>query len=142
MAKIIRSPELRYTQENQTPIAQMLVEFAGPRSEDPPATLRVVGWGNLASEIQENYREGEHVILVGRLSMNTVDRQEGFKEKRAEMTVSQIFPGPSAVAALSSSSTPAQSAPSDSFDSGADFTQEATVATAAQSEENLDDIPF
>ncbi|MBD1806464.1 single-stranded DNA-binding protein [Microcoleus sp. FACHB-SPT15] len=90
MAQIIQDPELRYTSDNQTPIAQMLVQFPGQRAEDPPATLKIVGWGNFASEIKENYSVGDRVIIEGRLNMNTIDRPEGFKEKRAELTASRI----------------------------------------------------
>ncbi|PSF37244.1 single-stranded DNA-binding protein [Aphanothece hegewaldii CCALA 016] len=91
MAKIIRSPELRYTQDKQTPIAQMLVEFEGQKPEEPSSTLKVVGWGNLATEITEKYTEGDRVIIEGRLSMNVLDRPEGYKEKRAELVVSHIY---------------------------------------------------
>lgn len=89
MAEIIKDPELRYTSENQTPIAEILVQFASLRTEDPPATLKVVGWGNLALDIKENYHKGDRVIIEGRLGMNTVERQ-GFKEKRAELTAARI----------------------------------------------------
>lgn len=92
MAEIIKSPELRYTADNQTAIAEMLVEFPGVKAEDPPATLKVVGWGNLAQEIQERYHQGDRVVIEGRLTMNTIERPEGFKEKRAELTVSRIHP--------------------------------------------------
>lgn len=91
MAEIVQEPQLRYTPD-QTALAEMLVQFSGPRSEDPPATLKVVGWGNLAQEIQQNYHPGDHVIIEGRLTMSTVERQEGFKEKRAELTVQRIHP--------------------------------------------------
>lgn len=90
MAEIIKSPELRYTADSQTAIAEMLVEFPGVKAEDPPATLKVVGWGNLAQEIQERYHQGDRVVIEGRLTMNTIERPEGFKEKRAELTVSRI----------------------------------------------------
>jgi single-stranded DNA-binding protein len=90
MAEIIQSPELRYTSDNQTPVAEMVVQFPGLRAEDPPATLKVIGWGNLAQEIQERYRAGDRVVIEGRLSMNTLDRPEGFKEKRAELTAQRI----------------------------------------------------
>lgn len=90
MAEIVQEPELRYTSDNQTPIAEMLVQFAGARPEDPAATLKVVGWGNLAQEIQANYHLGDRVVLEGRLNMNTIDRPEGFKEKRAELTVQRL----------------------------------------------------
>jgi len=90
MAQIIQDPELRYTADNQTPLAQMLVEFPGLRSEDTPATLKVIGWGNFASEIKENYSAGDRIVIEGRLGMNTIDRPEGFKEKRAELTAYRI----------------------------------------------------
>lgn len=91
MVQIIQDPELRYTPDTQTPIAQMLVEFPSQRSEDPPSRLRVVGWGNLANSIKENYAAGDRVVIEGRLSMNTIERQEGFKEKRAELTATHIY---------------------------------------------------
>lgn len=91
MAEIIQDPELRYTSDNQTPLAQMLVQFPGQRADDPPTTLKVVGWGNFASEIKENYAVGDRVIIEGRLGMNTIDRPEGFKEKRAELTASRMY---------------------------------------------------
>ncbi|MFM6220091.1 MAG: single-stranded DNA-binding protein, partial [Dolichospermum sp.] len=34
--------------------------------------------------------QGDRVIIEGRLGMNTIDRPEGFKEKRAELTVQKI----------------------------------------------------
>ncbi|QKQ72995.1 single-stranded DNA-binding protein [Nostoc sp. TCL240-02] len=91
MAEIINEPQLRYTADNLG-VTEMLVQFPNSlKPEDPPATLKVVGWGNLATEIQQNYHQGDRVILVGRLGMNTVP-MEGFKEKRAELTVQQIQP--------------------------------------------------
>jgi single-stranded DNA-binding protein len=91
MVEIVQAPQLRYTPD-QTPLAEMLVQFPALRAEDPPATLKVVGWGNLAQEIQQQYHQGDRVILEGRLNMNTVERPEGFKEKRAELTLSKIYP--------------------------------------------------
>lgn len=91
MAQIIQAPELRYTSDRETPIAQMLVEFPALKAEEQPATLKVVGWGNLAHEIKEMYSVGDRIAIEGRLSMNTIDRQEGFKEKRAELVASRIY---------------------------------------------------
>ncbi|MBD2315214.1 single-stranded DNA-binding protein [Desertifilum sp. FACHB-1129] len=107
MAEIVQEPQLRYTQDSQLEVVEMMVEFSGLRAEDPPSTLKVVGWGNLAREIQESYHQGDRVILEGRLNMNTIDRQEGFKEKRAELTVSRIH---SVTAAAQGASRPLVSA--------------------------------
>lgn len=89
MAEIVQEPELRYTPD-QTALTEMLVQFPGLRAEDSPATLKVVGWGNLAQEIQQSYHQGDRVIIEGRLTMSTVERPEGFKEKRAELTIQRI----------------------------------------------------
>lgn len=113
MAEIIKDPELRYTQDGQMAIAEMLVQFPGLRAEDPMETLKVVGWGNLAQQIQEQFHTGDQVILEGRLGMNTIDRPEGFKEKRAELTISRIHPlgaVPPEGMAVSSSSPPSREA--------------------------------
>lgn len=108
MAEVVQNPELRFTPDNQTPIAEMWVQFSGLREDDPPSKLKVVGWGNLAQEIQERYRQGDRVIIEGRLHMNTVDRQEGFKEKRAELTAQKIYVlGADASLSVSSAATSA-----------------------------------
>lgn len=90
MAKIISSPKLRYTQDQKS-VADMMVEFAGLGPEDPPANLKVTGWGNLAEEIGNSYQEGDRIIVEGRLAMNTIEIN-GRKEKRAELVASRIYP--------------------------------------------------
>jgi single-strand DNA-binding protein len=92
MAEIVEAPQLRYTTDNQTPIAEFVVKFPGLREGEAPGQMRVLGWGNLAQEIQERYQVGDRVLLEGRLGMNTVERPEGFKEKRVEMTVQRLSP--------------------------------------------------
>jgi single-stranded DNA-binding protein len=50
----------------------------------------VIGWGNLATEIQESYTIGDRIVIEGRLKMDTIERPEGFKEKRAELVAGRI----------------------------------------------------
>ncbi|MBE9005508.1 single-stranded DNA-binding protein [Fortiea sp. LEGE XX443] len=93
MADIIQEPQLRYTADNLA-VTEMLVQFPNSQKpEDPPATLKVVSWGNLATDVQQNYHQGDRVIIEGRLGMVTFERRaEGFKEKRAELTIQRIHP--------------------------------------------------
>lgn len=90
MAEIVTEPELRYTLDNQTEIAQMLVQFPGYKAEDSAATLKVIGWRELAKEITQLYHKGDNVVIEGRLTIFSIERPEGFKEKRAELTASRI----------------------------------------------------
>ena len=91
MAEIVEIPQLRYTSDNQTPIAEFKVKIAGLRSEDSPSQFKVVGWGNLAQTIQDSgYAPGDRVVIEGRLTMKSVDRPEGFREKQAEITAQRL----------------------------------------------------
>jgi single-stranded DNA-binding protein len=151
MAEIVQAPELRYTSDNQMPIAEMLVQFPGLRPEDPPATLKVVGWGNLAQEIQEKYRQGDRVVIEGRLGMNTIDRPEGFKEKRAELTAQRIHivgadtpleVSPVAATSSAAVSQPVASRTASSAPAAKSSTSKFQAKPEPITEPDFDDIPF
>ena len=84
------TPTLRFTQDNKTPIAEMEVSFPGLRPDDKPSLLKVIGWGNMAQDLQQQVSIGQKIILEGRLRMNTISRNDGTKEKVAELTLSKI----------------------------------------------------
>lgn len=111
MAEIVQDPQLRYTPDTQVAVAEMMVEFAGIREEDPAARIKVLGWGSLAQEIQEKYHQGDRVIIEGRLNINTFDRPEGFKEKRAELTAQKIHLLGAGATLSTSAVTPAATTP-------------------------------
>jgi single-strand DNA-binding protein len=90
--EVLEAPQIRYTQENQTPLAEMAVRVEGLRPDDPPGQIKVVGWGNLAQDLQNRVRVGQRLVLEGRLRMNMVARADGVKEKRAEFTISRLHP--------------------------------------------------
>jgi single-strand DNA-binding protein len=93
MAEIIKNPELRYTADNQMAVADMFVQFSPPpgsRPDDRSPTIEVVGWGNLATEMKENYKQGDQIAIEGRLEMNTIER-DGYKEKRARLVASRLY---------------------------------------------------
>jgi single-strand DNA-binding protein len=158
MAEIVKAPELRYMQDGQTAISEMTVQFPALRSEDPMETMKVVGWGNLAQQIQEQFHEGDQVVLEGRLNMVITDRPEGFKEKRAELTVNRLHKVQVDLNAPRIASTPAapmqQSkppaaaftppTPTPSAPKSAPATPRVSAPPAPPSEyePNYDDIPF
>jgi single-strand DNA-binding protein len=116
--EVLEAPQVRYTQDNQTPVAEMAVQIEGLRPDDPPGQLKVVGWGNLAQELQNRVQVGQRLMLEGRLRMNTVTRQDGVKEKRAEFTLARLHgmgPGttssPAAYPAAGSAPAPQGRAP-------------------------------
>ena len=142
MAEIVQAPQLRYTSDNQTPVAEFVVQFPGLREGDPSSQMKVVGWGNLAQDIQAQYQAGQRVMIEGRLAMNVVERSEGFKEKQVEMTVQRSYSvsdlstmpmaPPPAVATPTASPSPAASRPA----------TPAAPAAAPVEPASYDDIPF
>ncbi len=87
-----KAPTVRFTQDNKTPLAEVEAEFESLRADDPPSTIKIVGWGKLAEELQNSVKINSKLIVEGRLRMNSVPRQDGTKEKRAEFTLSRIHP--------------------------------------------------
>lgn len=160
LGEIVKAPELRYTQDGQMAISEMMIQFPGLRAEDPMETLKVVGWGNLAQQIQEQFQEGDQVIVEGRLNMALLDRPEGFKEKRAELTVGRIHRVQADLNAPRMVSTPPATTPATAPATAAapatkpaakKATATATAAKASSQpasthddeyEPNYDDIPF
>ncbi len=156
--KIVRRPELRYTQDNQTPYAQMVVEFDALRTEENPGTLKAVAWGNLAKEVAQQYGENDRVIVEGRLSMIKFDRPEGFKETRAELVISHIYQVTGdiksttvALDKVASSTNPRPKAveqapkpPEEDFvyESSYELSQPPSQQVSVAPETDLDDIPF
>ncbi|MCC0176355.1 single-stranded DNA-binding protein [Waterburya agarophytonicola K14] len=91
MAQVISNPELRSTQDN-TSVSSMMVEFPSGREGEDPGKVQVEGWGNLAEDMKNSYHVGDRVIIEGRLSMNLFEMPEGYKEKRAKLVASRIYP--------------------------------------------------
>lgn len=139
MAEVISEPELRYTPDNNLPVASFLVQFPSTRPEEAPSRLKVTGWNNLATEISEKYHKGDRLVIEGRLNMTTLERN-GYKEKRAEMTAQRIH----AIAGELTSSPLTSSSGSSSYDSSKKPAS-ASVPLASPpviSDTQYDDIPF
>jgi single-stranded DNA-binding protein len=146
MAEIVTAPQLRYTQDNQTAIAEMTIAFAGLRPDDPTQQLKVIGWGNLAQEIQDQYQVGDRVLIEGRLTMSSVDRPEGFKGKQAEVTAQRVYRlsdlsnmAMAAPATISAVGAVPAAAPAPTYSTAAAPT---APTPTAEPEVDYDDIPF
>ncbi|MEL6928449.1 MAG: single-stranded DNA-binding protein [Cyanobacteria bacterium J06600_6] len=154
MAQVVTDPELRATQD-QTNVATMLVEFESTREGEAPGQVKVEGWGNLAETIKSSYRVGSQIIIEGRLSMNTVEMPEGYKQKVAKLVASRIFPVDGVASNLPSGQqpsnvvdfapNPATPAPAPTYAPPAPASEPtpAPVSTPASGgNEDWDEIPF
>ncbi|MFM7228028.1 MAG: single-stranded DNA-binding protein [Cyanobacteriota bacterium] len=120
--EVLDEPKVRYAPDNQLPIAEMTVRFEGLRPEDPPSQLRVVGFGNLAQDLQNRVQVGQRLVVEGRLRMNSITRPDGTREKKLEFTLARLHPldgsapaaapmAPAASPAAPRTAAPAKAAP-------------------------------
>ncbi len=149
-AEVVQAPQLRYTQDNSQ-IADMVVQFPGLRADDPASQLKVVGWGSLAQELGDRCRPGDQVVLEGRLRINSILRPDGNRDRQLEFTLSRLHHlgaglGASGAVAIPSSPAPipvAAPAASPSFqNSPASYNPSAAPLADYSDSINDDDIPF
>ena len=134
-----KAPTVRFTQDNKTPLAEVEVEFDSLRADDPPCEIKVVGWGKLAEELKNTVQVNSKIVIEGRLRMNTVPRQDGTKEKKAEFTLSRIHPFSSKTAV---SSIPSQTQSNIKSDSANSLNNEGVKWDSSPLVPDTDDIPF
>ncbi|WP_246564221.1 single-stranded DNA-binding protein [Leptothoe spongobia] len=146
MAEIVEVPQLRYTSDNQTPIAEFKVKIAGLRPDDSPSQFKAIGWGNLAQTIQDaSYGPGDRVVIEGRLTMKSVDRPEGFREKQAEITVQRLHRIAEMQAMMMAEAAPiaeGNNPQGNSSPAAAAPTSPPTATQPASSTPDYDEIPF
>ncbi len=134
-----KAPTVRFTQDNKTPLAEIEAEFDSLRANEPPSTIKVIGWGKLAEELQNTVQVNSRLVIEGRLRMNTVPRQDGTKEKKAEFTLSRIHPFSSNIAVSSIAPKTQSNLKSDSANSS---NNEGVKWDSSPLVPDTDDIPF
>ncbi len=134
-----KAPTIRFTQDNKTPLAEIEAEFESLRAEAPPSTIKVVGWGKLAEELKNTVQVNSKLVIEGRLRINSVPRQDGTKEKRAEFTLSRIHPLSTNTTVSSSPSKPHSRQSSNSATS---LNNEGVKWDSSPLIPDTDDIPF
>ena len=134
-----KNPTVRFTQDNKTPLAEVEVEFDSLRADDPPCAIKVVGWGKLAEELKNTVQVNSKLVIEGSLRMNSVPRQDGTKEKRAEFTLSRIHPFSSNTVG---SSIPSRAQLMQKSDSGTSQNNESVKWDSSPLIPDTDDIPF
>tara|TARA_Y100001968_G_C19379267_1_gene729400 strand:- start:127 stop:552 length:426 start_codon:yes stop_codon:yes gene_type:complete len=134
-----KAPTVRFTQDNKTPLAEIEVEFDSLKADAPASTIKVIGWGKLAEELQNRVQINSKLVIEGRLRMNTVQRQDGTKEKRAEFTLSRIHPFSSTT---SVTSIPSKVQSNQKADSSNPLSEEGVKWDSSPLIPDTDDIPF
>ncbi len=141
MGRLVRDPELRYTQNN-TPVTSFTIAVdrdfgkteAGDRQTD---FIDCVAWRSTAEYISKYFTKGRMAIVSGRLQMRDwVDKNEN-KRRSAEVIVDNIYFGDSR---RDGESHPASSSGSDRIEFGAG--RNADTPSPFQELEDDGELPF
>lgn len=83
------APQVRFTTEG-TKLCEFILSVPAQSDREAAGTMKVTVWNTDTIEWLANVAPGQAVLLEGRISIETVDRQEGFKESRAVMTADRV----------------------------------------------------
>lgn len=98
MGRMVREPELRYTQQN-TPVVSFTLavdrDFQSGGSEKQTDFIDCVAWRNTAEFVSKYFHKGSMAVVAGRLQMrNWTDKHEN-KRTSAEVVADNIYFGDS-----------------------------------------------
>ncbi len=120
--RITKSPEKRFTQ-NDVALTSFVIALSDAYNQDE-TLVRVMAWGNLADRTADTVKEGDYVLVDGRLQTAGVKLSNGKERKIFEINASaieKIIPANdshsgafSQVQTSMANSAPAQSAPKSS----------------------------
>lgn len=95
---LARDPELRYTNQNNTPVVSFTV-MSTPRiynrssqewQEGEPIAIRCSAWRQTAENVNSSLKKGSRVIVYGRINQHSFENQEGQTQSRLEITVEDV----------------------------------------------------
>ena len=89
--KIFQEPEIRHTSDQKT-LIQMYIAIPATKEDEEPSLLKVSSWNQTCIEQAPTLTNGTQVLITGRLDLRTINRPEGFKEKRLELVAKTIIP--------------------------------------------------
>ena len=101
MGRLVRAPELRYTQSN-TPVASFTIaverDYQPGGAEKQTDFIDCVAWRKTAEFVSKYFQKGSMAVVSGRLQIRDWTDRDGGKRRSAEVAVDNIYFGESAKA--------------------------------------------
>ena len=127
MGRMVRDPEIRYTQNN-TPVASFTLAVDRDFGEKQTDFIDCVAWRNSAEFVNKYFAKGSMAVVAGRLQIREWNDKDGNKRRTAEVVAENIYFG----------ETKKKETVSDSNDSGLHYTPKVQFG----SYDDDGDLPF
>lgn len=95
MGRLTRDPEVRYTQTNNTVVANFSLavnrRFVAQGTERQADFINVVAWNKTGEFCSKYFKKGQQVVVVGRLQTRTWDDNNGQKHYITEVIAEEVY---------------------------------------------------
>ena len=95
MGRLTKDPELKTTQTSNTSVTNFSLavnrRFVKEGEERQADFINVVAWGKLAEFINNYFKKGQQVGIIGRIQTRTWDDEQGQKHYVTEVVAEEIY---------------------------------------------------
>lgn len=89
IVRFVSIPEMRYAGDNQTAIANPILELMARYGSCDTFTINSIAWGKVAEQVSA-IKEGSIALVAGQLNIFRADR-DGYKESIASLKINEII---------------------------------------------------
>lgn len=90
IGRLTRDPELRYTPNNGTPVAQFALAVDRFGSREEVDFIDIVVWNKQAESCAQYLSKGKLAAVVGRLQIRSYETKDGQKRRVAEVVAETV----------------------------------------------------
>ena len=95
MGRLTRDPEVRYTQTNNTLVANFTLavnrRFVREGDTQTADFINIVAWGKTGEFCSKYFKKGQQVAVVGRLQVRSWEDQSGQKRYTTEVVAEEAY---------------------------------------------------
>ncbi len=93
MGRLVRDPEMRYTQTNVPVVSFTLAVDRGYKSGNEQSVdfINIVAWRNTAEFVAKWFSKGQLVAVSGRLQVRSWTDRDGYKRNATEVVADECF---------------------------------------------------
>jgi single-strand DNA-binding protein len=90
MGRLVRDPELRYTQ-NGTAVASFTLAVDRRFNRDKADFIKVIAWRNTAEFCANHFQKGSKIALVGSIQTRSWEDDDGKKHGAVEVIADSVY---------------------------------------------------
>ena len=87
---LVADPEKRFTPNTNAVVTNFTISVSKP-GDQGPFTVKIACWRGLADAVAEQLHKGDHVLVEGKLMINSYQTPEGVQKKSFEIEAATVY---------------------------------------------------